>query len=57
MVNCPKCGATARQKREPWFMAGRPDKTGMKTQLKIGLYECPRCGTFRKVIDKKKIRA
>ena len=56
MVKC-KCGAEAREKRKPWTMAGRPDKKGMKTELTIGLYECPKCGTFRKVLSKRKIRA
>ena len=51
---CPKCS----QKFEPkktWKMAGRPDKNGKRLQLHIGLYECPQHGTFRKVIDKRKI--
>jgi len=57
MAKCPKCGGEAREKRKPWTMAGRPDKKGMKTELTIGLYECPKCGTFRKVLSKRKIRA
>jgi hypothetical protein len=37
-----------------WKMAGRPDKTGKRTELTIGLYEC--CGkTFRTTVSKKKI--
>jgi hypothetical protein len=38
-------------------MAGRPDKTGKRMQLEIGLYECPKCGNvFREVLIKKKIQ-
>jgi hypothetical protein len=37
-------------------MAGRPDRMGKRTQLKIGLFDCPRCKkAFRKVLEKKKI--
>jgi uncharacterized C2H2 Zn-finger protein len=37
-------------------MAGRPDKTGKRMQLEIGLYECAKCGNvFREVLSKSKI--
>jgi uncharacterized protein (UPF0212 family) len=37
-------------------MAGRPDKTGKRIQLEIGLYDCPKCHNhFREVLSKKKI--
>jgi hypothetical protein len=37
-------------------MAGRPDKAGKRTQLEIGLHECPKChNVFREVLGKKKI--
>ena len=54
MAECPTC----KQLIEPqktWKMAGRPDKNGKRLQLHIGLYSCPKDGTFRKVLDKKKI--
>jgi len=55
MVKCPKCGAEAKEKRKPWKMAGRPDKRGKKVELEIGLFNCPKCGTFRKVLGKRTI--
>ncbi|MGD0646150.1 MAG: hypothetical protein ABSA75_14695 [Candidatus Bathyarchaeia archaeon] len=40
--------------KKTWKMAGRPDKTGKRTELTIGLCEC--FGkTFRTTVDKKKI--
>jgi hypothetical protein len=37
-------------------MAGRPDKAGKRTELKIGLFDCSSCGkSFKVVLDKKKI--
>jgi hypothetical protein len=54
IAECPTC----KQLIEPqktWKMAGRPDKNGKRLQLHIGLYRCPKDGTFRKVLDKKKI--
>jgi hypothetical protein len=53
-AKCPKCN----QRFEPtktWKMAGRPDKTGKRMQLHIGLYKCPEHGTYRKILDKRKI--
>jgi hypothetical protein len=54
VAQCPTC----KQNFEPqktWKMAGRPDKKGKRFQLHIGLYHCPKDGTFRKILDKRKI--
>ena len=53
-AKCPKCGEPHEPKKS-WKMAGRPDKQGQRLQLTIGLYTCPKHGTFRKVLEKKKI--
>ncbi len=53
-AKCPKCNQVFESKKT-WKMAGRPDKTGKRFQLHIGLYKCPKHGTFRKVLDKRKI--
>jgi hypothetical protein len=57
MAKCPKCGTEVAKPKKTWKMAGRPDKTGKRMQLEIGLYECsPKCGhVFREVLSKKKI--
>jgi len=53
MAKCPQCGKEVQPKKT-WKMAGRPDKSGKRTELTIGLCEC--CGkTFRATLDKKKI--
>ncbi len=58
MAKCPKCGMNVAKPRKTWKMAGRPDRHGMKTELKIGLFDCPKCKkSFRKVLEKKKIPA
>lgn len=55
-VTCPNCGAES-DPIKTWKMAGRPSKTGEKTQLTIGHYRCSDCNkTFRKVLKKEKIR-
>ena len=55
-AECPQCGRTAAPIKT-WKMAGRPSATGERLQLTIGHYRCPVCEkTFRKVIEKKKIR-
>jgi hypothetical protein len=37
-------------------MTGRADKTGKKTQMEIGLFDCTKCKkTFRAALSKKKI--
>ncbi len=54
LAKCPKCGALFEPKKT-WKMAGRPDREGKRLQLQIGLYKCPKHGTFKKVLDKRKI--
>ena len=53
--NCPKCGQKIDKPRKTWKMAGRPDRTGKRLELEIGLFDCPKCGAFRKALSKKKI--
>jgi len=55
MAKCPKCGRDIAKPRKTWKMAGRPDKSGKRLQLEIGLFDCPKCGAFRKALSKKKI--
>jgi len=55
MAKCPKCGGEVAIARKRWKMAGRPDKTGKRVQLEIGIFDCPRCGPFRAVLSKQKI--
>jgi uncharacterized protein (UPF0212 family) len=56
MAKCPKCGTEVAKPKKTWKMAGRPDKTGKRMQLEIGLYECTKCGnTFREVLSKNKV--
>jgi len=55
MPKCPKCGADVSKPKKTWKMAGRPDKSGKRMQLEIGLYECANHHTFREVLSKKKI--
>lgn len=56
MAKCPKCGTEVKTAKKTWKMAGRPDKTGKRMQLEIGLYECSKCGNvFREVLSKKKV--
>jgi hypothetical protein len=55
MAKCPKCGSEAPKMKKSWKMAGRPDKSGKRMQLEIGLYQCPKGHTFREVLSKKKI--
>jgi len=54
IAKCPECGELFEPKKT-WKMAGRPDRKGKRLQLHIGLYKCPKHGTFRKVLDKRKI--
>ncbi|MBA7705707.1 hypothetical protein GH146_00740 [archaeon] len=54
IAKCPKCNEFF-EPTKTWKMAGRPDKNGKRFQLHIGLYKCPKHGTFRKVLDKRKI--
>jgi hypothetical protein len=54
MAKCPKCKKEVSTPKKTWKMAGRKDKSGKRTELTIGLYEC--CGKpFRSVISKRKI--
>ena len=56
MAKCPKCGTEVKTPKKTWKMAGRPDKTGKRMQLEIGLYECSKCSNvFREVLSKTKI--
>ncbi len=56
MAKCPNCGREAANARKSWKLAGRPDKTGKKTELTIGLFDCPGCHkAFRVVLNKRKI--
>ena len=51
-----KGGSEVGSPKKKWKMAGRPDKMGKKTQLEIGLFDCPKCHKpFRVVLNKKKI--
>jgi hypothetical protein len=54
MAKCPDCGKDVTSPKKTWKMAGKPDKSGKRTELTIGLFDC--CGkTFRQVLEKKKI--
>jgi adenine-specific DNA methylase len=54
MAKCPKCGKEVATPRKTWKMAGRPDKSGKRTELTIGLFD--HCGkSFRAVLAKRKI--
>jgi Zn finger protein HypA/HybF involved in hydrogenase expression len=56
MAKCIKCGTDVGSPKKRWKMAGRPDKSGKRTQLEIGLFECPKCQSkFRVVLSKQKI--
>ena len=54
-AKCRKCGMEIATPRKTWKMAGRPDKTGKRLELHIGLYDCPKHGAFRSVLGKRKI--
>ncbi len=54
MAKCPSCGEIFEPKKT-WKVEGHPDKMGNRSQLHIGLYECPKHGTFRKILDKRTI--
>jgi len=54
MAKCPKCGMEVATPRKTWKMAGRPDRSGKRTELTIGLFD--HCGkTFRAALAKRKI--
>ena len=54
-VKCPKCEIQVAEPKKTWMMTGRPDKEGKRLQLQIGLFKCPKHGTFRTVLNKQKI--
>lgn len=54
MAKCPVCGREVSTPKKSWKLAGRPDKSGKRTELTIGLFE--HCGkTFRSTLGKRKI--
>jgi len=54
MAKCPKCGMEVATPRKTWKMAGRPDKSGKRTELTMRLFN--HFGkTFRAVKAKRKI--
>jgi outer membrane biosynthesis protein TonB len=56
-AKCPKCGTEVSSPKKKWTMAGRPDKSGKRMQLEIGLFDCPKCHKpFRVVLSQKKVR-
>lgn len=56
MAKCPKCGTEVSKPKKTWKMAGRPDKSGKRMELEIGLFDCPKDHKpFREVLSKKKI--
>jgi hypothetical protein len=55
LAKCPKCGVKVAEPRKTWKMAGRPDRSGKRTELTIGLFDCPKHGVFRVVLGKEKI--
>jgi len=55
VAKCPKCGDEIAEPKKTWKMTGRPDKKGKRLQLHIGLYECPKHGSFRITLGKQKI--
>jgi len=54
-AKCPTCEIEIAEPKKTWKMTGRPDKQGKRLQLHIGLFECPKHGTFRTVLNKQKI--
>lgn len=56
MAKCPRCGGEVAAPRKRWTMAGRPDKSGKRVQLEIGIFNCLRCNKpFRAVLSKRKV--
>lgn len=54
LAKCPKCGGENAAKKT-WNMTSRPNKKGEKLQLQIGLFQCPKHGAFRTVLQKQRI--
>jgi len=57
LAKCPKCKIEVAEPKKTWKMAGRPNKKDERLQLHIGLFECPKHGTFRTVLGKLRISA
>ena len=56
MAKCKNSGAELAKESQSWKMAGRPDKAGKRTELTIGLFDCPSCNkSFKVVLSKQKI--
>jgi hypothetical protein len=53
-ARCPRCNKIFKPQKT-WRMTGRPDKKGKRFQLHIGFYKCPKDGSFRKILSKRKI--
>ena len=43
MAKCPRCGFDIAVARKSWTMAGRPDKTGRRLQMELGIFDCHNC--------------
>jgi hypothetical protein len=56
-AKCPKCGGEIAKPKKTWKMTGRPNKKGESLQMQIGLYQCPRHGAFRVVMQKQRVPA
>jgi len=54
-TKCPKCETEVAEPKKTWKMTGRPDKEGKRLQIQIGLFECPKHGTFRTALNKQKV--
>ncbi|MEM3765817.1 MAG: hypothetical protein QXU46_02175 [Candidatus Bathyarchaeia archaeon] len=56
MARCPECGTVVAKAKKTWTMYGRPDSSGNRIELVIGLFDCPKCKRpFRIVLSKRKI--
>lgn len=56
-ARCPKCGTEISKPNKTWNLSGRPNRKGEKLQLHIGLFKCPKHGSFRTVLAKQRIPA
>ena len=55
LATCPKCKNIVAASKT-WTMTTRPSKTGKRTKMEIGLFDCAKCGkTFRRVLSKKEV--
>lgn len=55
LASCPKCKNIVAASKT-WSMTTRPSSVGKRTEMKIGLFECPQCGkSFRRVLSKKDV--